>query len=192
VPHVARPRRIAPRASAALGLVLAAACSAGAGVARAGDGEPQAVASARLDVPPDLVWGLLADLDAWPERAPELTTIEMGHAPDGSRRVRQTTRVLGLSFFHASTVSVDAARRRIELALDPAEPGDFERVDSAWTVTPGPSRGTLVELRSHARLRSPLPAFLQRRALQDTVDAMMRSLVAAAERHAGLPPVGAR
>lgn len=162
-------------------------------VAAGEDDAEEAVCRTHVEAPPETVWDVLSDLASWPERAPDLATIELAEGADGAPRVRQTTRVLGLSFFYVARVSVDAARRRIELALDPSEQGDFEHLDSTWSLTPAEGGGTLVELRSRGRLARPLPGFLQRRGLQTTVDAMVESLVGTmAHRAPVLPPVGAR
>jgi ribosome-associated toxin RatA of RatAB toxin-antitoxin module len=184
------------RCLAALGLLAAAVPAAivvVAPAARAERAATEAVSSARVAATPDHVWSLLADLEAWPGRAPDLATIELSRRPDGAPRIRQTTRVLGLAFAFEADVAVDPDGRRIDVALDRRAPGDFEHVDSTWQVTPDGDGGSRVELRSRARLRQPLVGFLERRALQRTVDALVQSVVDTVARHPeALPPVGAR
>ena len=152
----------------------------GAGPAWSADGE----ARARLQAEPARVWEVLSDLGAWPEVFPSITRVEIYEIDARHARLRQVTRAMGTTVSYTLNVSLIPEERRLELALDPAEPSDVDEITATWRVVALEDRGARVELRSRVVSGHPIPDFLEGRLVRRSVRDSLDALVAEVERRA--------
>jgi ribosome-associated toxin RatA of RatAB toxin-antitoxin module len=159
------------RAALAAGLVIAFGF---AGAAR-GDAVETSV-SARIDAAPDRVLAVLADFESWNRVFDGVETVSAERQDANRARLRQRVQRAGYTMSYTVEATVDPEAHRVDLALDPAEPGDLEVLATAWRIEPLPDGASLVTLRVRSRSRLPLPDFVERRITEHTTHASLADL----------------
>jgi ribosome-associated toxin RatA of RatAB toxin-antitoxin module len=173
---VARDRgreRSARRILGALLAIAASCCLAGA-PARAGAVE--ADGAVELQAPVELVWQVLTDFAAWPRFMPALERVEVEPRGDTLLAIRHETRQMGIDIRFTTLTRVDAASLRVESSLDPDLRHDIAAMHSAWQVTQLGGGRVRVALRSDLDSGQPLPGFVERRVVRDSVSETVKAL----------------
>jgi carbon monoxide dehydrogenase subunit G len=164
------------RAALATALVVALGI---AGAARADAVETSI--SARVDAAPDRVLAVLADFESWNRVFDGVQTLaerqDAHHA-----RLRQRVQRAGYTMSYTLDATVDPAARSVDLALDPAEPGNLDVLATTWRIEPLADGGSLVTLRVRSRSRLPVPDFVERCITERTTHASLADLVRSVER----------
>jgi len=170
------------RTALALVIILFAAAS----VARADAVET--TVSAHIDASPDRVLAVLCDFESWNRVFANVETVLAERQDDHRARIHQRVHRAGYTLSYTLAANVDRAEHRLELALDPTEPGDMDVLQSTWYVAPLSDGSSLVTLRVVTRSRLPLPEFVERHVTQRTSEESLAELVRALERVATSEP----
>jgi ribosome-associated toxin RatA of RatAB toxin-antitoxin module len=164
-------------------LALAASLLLGAGPVRAGGTE--ASGAVELEAPVELVWQVLTDFAGWPRFMPALARVQVERRSDALVAIQHETRQLGMDIRFTTLTRLDAASLRMESSLDPAAQHDIAGMRSAWQLTALGGGRVRVELRSDLDSGQPLPGFVVRRIVRDsvaeTVEALAREVARRAE-----------
>ena len=139
----------------------------------AGAGEVEAISTAYLERRAEQIRGALRTEQLDAERA----------------RVRHLTRVIGRPVACTMAVTLRPALLQLDLVLDDREPHDLAQLASFWKVAPAPGGGSHVELRVVTRSGFPIPAFVERRIVEQSARRSVDDLVRALTRVAALPPL---
>lgn len=167
------------------GLGLALALTLLAPTARAVE---EARASARVADPPETVWALLVDFARWERIFPTVTRIAVEPVDERHVRLHTRTRVAGRTVRYTLAAEVDATRRRIDCALDPAAPNDVLALASHWRVRASAGGGSRIELAVRSESGIGLPRFLERRMTELSTRRSVLALVAALDAQRQRPP----
>lgn len=135
----------------------------------------------RTSIGADRVWATLSDFSRWPNIFPDLVSLCEEAADDDALWLRQSMRSFGLRLVHTSRVYLDPTGRRLDLELDPSYPHALDDFTSTWIVTPLDDAGSVIELRVRADLALPVPGFVRRSLLRDSVQESVQALIDAAE-----------
>ncbi len=146
-------------------LALATWLVAAGAPARAGE----AAEAVELHAPIELVWQVLTDFAAWPRFMPALERVEVEPRSEALLAIRYQTRQMGLEIGFTALTRVDGAALRMESSLDPEGRHDIAAMRSAWQLTPLPDGRVRVELHSDLDSGRPVPGFVERRMLRDSV-----------------------
>lgn len=178
---MARARR---RIAVALATALLGSAPAGAA--------EQASASARVPVPPAVVWSRLSDFDAWLDIFPSVAALDVHRVGERRARLRTTTRMAGRTVRYTLAAVLHPERCRIDLALDPTAPADLERLDSTWRVRRAAGGGSRIELDVTSDSGWPVPGFVERRlalrSAREAVEALVAALDGERDARAGADP----
>ena len=170
--------------AAALALLVATAASAG----------PVEVGlSKRVDAPPDRVLDLLGDFEGWERVFHSVQLVRTERHSANHARLRQVTRQAGRTLVYTITATMHRDEGRLDIALDPSEPNDLVVLRTTWLVAPHPAGGSQVELRVAMESGVPIPAIVERLAVERSARRTLDDLARAVEqRLAGraAPPRG--
>ena len=144
----------------------------------------EADGSVHVGAPPDRVFAVLTDFDAWGRVFESVEMLGTERVDAHHVRIRQRVERAGLTLTYTLAASVDPAARRVDVALDPSDRGQMEELASTWTVAPDPSGGSIVTLHVVSRTNLPVPRFVERRVAKRTTRDSLDDLVRALERRA--------
>lgn len=168
-----------PRLVAAL-LLLATPGIAGAGAV-------EAIATAHVAASPERVFELITDFGGWERVFSDLRVLRAEQLDAERARVRHLTRVIGRPVACTMAATLRPATLQLDLVLDDREPHDLAELASYWRVVPAPGGGSVVKLRVVARSGFPIPAFVERRIVEQSARRSVDDLVRALTRVAALP-----
>jgi ribosome-associated toxin RatA of RatAB toxin-antitoxin module len=181
--HAATPVDTRRSEGHAMGAALAAGLALAFGIAGAARADAvETFASARVDAAPDRVLAVLADFESWNHVFPGVETLGAERQDAHRARLRQRVQRAGYTMSYTLDAIVDPTARRVDLALDPAEPGDLEVLSTTWRIDPLPDGGSLVSLRVRSRSRLPVPTFVERLMTERTAHESLADLVRSIER----------
>lgn len=141
----------------------------------------QEMARIQTRIGADRVWATLTDFSRWPNIFPDLVSLCEEVSDDDKLLLRQAMRSFGLQLVHTSRVDLDPASRRLDLELAPSYPHGLEEFTSTWIVTSLDDESSVIELRVRADLALPIPGFVKRSLLRDSVQESAQALIDAAE-----------
>ena len=153
----------------------------------AGAGEVEAISTAYVAAAPARVFELLTDFDAWEHVFSGIRVLRTEQLDAERARVRHLTRVIGRPLACTMAVTLRPALLQLDLVLDDREPHDLAQLASFWKVAPAPGGGSHVALRVVARSGFPIPAFVERRIVEQSARRSVDDLVRALTRVAALP-----
>ena len=142
----------------------------------------EASASVHVSAAPQRVLALLADFESWGRTFASVETIGAERRDERSARVRQRVHRAGFTLGYTLTATVDPVARRIDMVLDPSEPGDMELLATSWSIEPASDGGSVIHLRVVTRTRLPVPSFLERHIAEGTARDSLDDVVRALER----------
>jgi ribosome-associated toxin RatA of RatAB toxin-antitoxin module len=138
--------------------------------------------SARVDATPDRVLAVLADFESWNRVFDGVETLRAERQDARHVRLRQRVHWAGYTMSYTIFATIDPDARRVDLALDPAEPGDLELLSTSWRIEPLPGGASQVTLRVRSRTRLPVPDFVERSITERTAHESLADLVRSVER----------
>jgi ribosome-associated toxin RatA of RatAB toxin-antitoxin module len=143
----------------------------------------QAVEDAvELAAPAELVWGVLTDFASWPRFVSGLKGITIEGRGEGQVALRHETEKMGFAIGFTALARLDASLRRLDLALDENAAHDVAAMRATWQVTPLEPGRVRVEFRSSLDSGRPVPGFVERRVLRESVSETLKGLGAEVER----------
>lgn len=144
----------------------------------------EASASVHVAAAPQRVLALLADFESWDRTFASVETVGAERQDECRARIRQRVHRAGFTLGYTLSVTVDPAARRIDMVLDPNEPGDMELLATSWTIEAAPEGGSVIHLRVVTRTRLPVPGFLERHIAERTARDSLEDVVRALEQRA--------
>jgi carbon monoxide dehydrogenase subunit G len=170
--------------AAAIALLVATGASAG----------PVEVSlSRRVHAPPDRVLDLLGDFEAWDRTFRSVQLVRTERHSANHARLRQVTRQAGRTLVYSIIATLHRDEGRLDIALDPSEPNDLLLLSTTWRVAPHPAGGSQVELRVAMESGVPIPAIVERLAVERSARRTLDDLARAVEQRLAanaVPPHG--
>ncbi len=164
-------------------IALAAALGIAFGLASVARGDAvETSVSAHIAASPDRVLAVLADFESWSRVFDGVETLRAERQDARHVRLRQRVHRAGYTMSYTIFATVDPESRRVDLALDPAEPGDLDVLTTTWRIEPLPDGASLVTLRVRSRSRLPVPDFVERYITERTTHDSLADLVRSVER----------
>jgi hypothetical protein len=158
-------------------------------VERAGSLQGGAQAASLLAYPPEQVWAVLTDFEAWPHFMPHLTDSQITHR-DGQRRwVQQSFRILLTPLRHTTIYELDPLRGRLSWQLDLEQTHDISASNGSWQLArAADGHSTVVRYASNIDSGRNVPGFVERMLFERSIDELFASLRAELERRASSVP----
>ena len=146
-------------------------------VATAGSLQGGAQASGLLAFPPDQVWALLTDFEAWPEFMPHLTSTAIMHREGRRQWVQQSFRIMMTAMRHTTIYELDPVHGRLSWELDLAQAHDIAGSHGSWDLAPADEgRSTLLRYASKLDSGRQVPAFVERMLFERSIDELFANL----------------
>jgi uncharacterized protein YndB with AHSA1/START domain len=143
----------------------------------------QAVEDAvELAAPAELVWRVLTDFASWPRFVSGLKGITIEGRAEGRVALRHETEKMGFAIGFTAVTRMDPVLYRLELALDESAVNDVAAMQATWQVTPLEHGRVRVQFRSSLDSGRPVPGFVERRVLRESVAETLKGLGAEVER----------
>lgn len=150
-------------------------CLAAAALAAQASAEEGFETTVEIAAPVDVAWRVLVDFRAWPRFVPGLKRIGVEERGERSVALRHETESVGVAVDFTAVTSVDAERHRLALVLDESAANDLAAMRASWELTPLPSGGVRVVLRSAIDSGRPVPGWIERRMVrQQLVETIAR------------------
>jgi ribosome-associated toxin RatA of RatAB toxin-antitoxin module len=138
-----------------------------------------------LDASPDLVWQVLTDFEHWPGFVPGLLRLRVVPQEGAGFALRHETVRLGYRIDFTARTHVDAQARRLELSLDEDASNDLAAMEASWQVTEIPGGRVRVSFHSTLDSGQPVPRFLERHLLRESVARTVEGFQREVARRAG-------
>jgi carbon monoxide dehydrogenase subunit G len=149
--------------------------------------EPEDIeGSIEIAAPIEIVWRVLTDFRSWPSFVPGLKRIAVVEHAASELALRHETERVGMAIDFTALMRVQAELHRVELLLDESASNDLAAMRASWQLTPLASGRVRVEFHSAIDSGQPVPAFIQRRLLRESVAETIERFSSEVERRVGV------
>jgi len=136
-----------------------------------------AEASGLLAYPPDRVWEVLTDFQAWPTFMPHVTATEVTQSEGRKQWVRQSFRILMTKLRHTTIYELDPLHGRLSWQLDLEQAHDIASSEGHWDLAPANGgNSTLVRYSSDLDSGRRVPEFIERMLFERSIDDLFAAL----------------
>lgn len=135
--------------------------------------------SAHVDASPEQVLAVLTNFESWGSLFVSVETLHAERQDPFHARVRQKARRAGHTLSYTLVATIDPNGRRVELALDPAQPHDLEELRTTWRIQALPNGGSRIDLHVLTDSGLPVPGFIERAVAEGTARTSLDELVVA-------------
>jgi carbon monoxide dehydrogenase subunit G len=152
------------------GAGIALALLLGVSLGQPAAAEPRDVeGSIEIAAPIEVVWRVLTDFRSWPSFVPGLKRIAVVDGSESELALRHETERVGFEVDFTALMRVRAEHHRVELVLDERASNDLAAMRASWQLTPLGSGRVRVDFHSAIDSGQPVPAFIERRLLRESV-----------------------
>jgi ribosome-associated toxin RatA of RatAB toxin-antitoxin module len=135
-----------------------------------------------VDAPLEVVWHVLTDFASWPRFVPNLKHIDVLGSAEQPTALRYQTESIGISVDFTARTDVRADLHRLDLALDESAANDITAMRASWQLTALGDGRVRIQFRSEVESGQPVPQFIQRRVVRESVEATIRNFTSEVER----------